>query len=148
VLHHPQATHGRIINPITNSARILAGPPGAAVLAGSIPFFPGNYGMRLIALPGAWKIASRALPDAFQDSAFIDAMFTSPLVVAPAALGALGVPFPVVTAMVALFEVACTAMFLVGHHLQLVSTAAALALGVHVAFNKAVRVTGSTAAAA
>jgi hypothetical protein len=109
------------------------------VLAGSIMFFPRNYGMRLIALPGAWKMASRALPDLFQDSAFIDAMFTSPLVVAPAALGALGVPFPVVAALVAPFDVACTALFLAGHHLQLVvGSAAALALGVH-AIKRAVR---------
>jgi hypothetical protein len=111
------------------------------VLAGSVPFVL----MPLVTLPGAWKFASRAFPDAVQDSPFVEAML--PLVAAPAALGALGVPFPVVAAMVALFDVACTVLGLAGLHLQLVSTAAALALGVH-AFKRAVRVTDSTVAAA
>jgi hypothetical protein len=148
---HPQTTHGRIINPITDSGRILAGPPGGAVLAGTTTWFPHNYGMRLAALPGAWKIASRALPDAFQDSAFVYGMFTRPLGVSPLWLGlgggANGVPFVVVYTVLELIDVAATVLFLAAHNLQLVGSAAALALGVH-AFKRAVRVTGSTVAAA
>ncbi|KAG1666190.1 hypothetical protein FOA52_012037 [Chlamydomonas sp. UWO 241] len=121
-------TTGGIINPITASGTILAGADGAAVLAGSMPFFAGNYGMRLVALPGPWKMVSALMPDAFQASLLLEAAIPHPIMLVLVSLGSVGVPFPIVAALVGVYDVIVCALFLAGNT-QLMGAVVTLALG-------------------
>ncbi|KAG1670162.1 hypothetical protein FOA52_000874 [Chlamydomonas sp. UWO 241] len=124
---------GAIINPITASGTILAGPAGAAVLAGTVDFWAHNVCMRLVALPGPWNLVSGLVPSAFQASPFVETAFTrSAVMAALEAMAAAGVPFPIMAAACGVYDVVVCALFMAGHAAQLVGAVAALALGVAV----------------
>ncbi|KAG1659395.1 hypothetical protein FOA52_004397 [Chlamydomonas sp. UWO 241] len=121
-------TTGRIINPITSSGTILAGPAGGAVRVGSVPYFAGNAAVRFVALPGPWKMVAALMPDAFQDSLLLEVAFTHPMTVGLASLGSAGLPFATVVALFFMYNAIVCALFLVGNA-QLMGAVAALALG-------------------
>eukprot|EP00798_Chlamydomonas_sp_ICE-L_P024883 gene24883-10548_t len=107
----------QLVNPITDSGRILAGE--GSVLAGSVPYTPGNLAMRLASLPmGFWKLASWMAPAAYQDSALVEVAMTGMPAIAIARAGAyvplpLALPFAAVAMLVydtvvcVLFAVMC-----------------------------------------
>eukprot|EP00798_Chlamydomonas_sp_ICE-L_P007973 gene7973-1189_t len=67
-----------VLNCSPYSARILAG----SVLVASVPYTSGNFAMHLASQPGFWKLASRLMPDVYQDSLYVEAVMTHPVAIA------------------------------------------------------------------
>eukprot|EP00798_Chlamydomonas_sp_ICE-L_P013413 gene13413-19265_t len=111
----------RIINPIPSSGRILAGQ--GSVLVASVPYTSGNYAMHLASLPGFWKLASRLMPDAYQDSTFIEGVMSHPVAMFVANMGGSHLPLPAAALAMLLYDFATFCIFLLGQPILLGGTA-------------------------
>eukprot|EP00955_Chlamydomonas_euryale_P095556 364943-Chlamydomonas_euryale.AAC.30 len=129
-----EATRARIINPVTESMRILAGVEGGMVLAGTTPYGPNNIFMRIGELPSLYKVISLAMPEAVQASVVYEAAFTSHGVLEDSimAAAAAGLPFPVIVAVVYVVDAIVAAVFLATQFAYVAGSVAAVAVGVSV----------------